>query len=101
MDAEISFETNLRGLERAVRSLESGELGLDAALAEYEGGIRLLAKCHAMLDEAGKKVSLLTGTSEEGEPETADFDAAATFDDTSTQPVRKSKSVVGDEGLPF
>jgi len=101
MDGEISFETNLRGLERAVKALESGELGLDAALAEYEGGIRLLASCHAMLDEAGKKVSLLTGATEEGEPETADFDAAATFDDAGARPVRKTKSVDGNDGLPF
>ena len=80
MDGEASFEANLRQLEKAVKALESGELGLDAALAQYEGGIRLLASCHAMLDAAGKKVSLLTGASEDGAPETAEFDASATFD---------------------
>ena len=98
MDAETSFEANLRQLERAVKALESGELGLDAALGQYEGGIRLLASCHAMLDSAGKKVALLTGTTEEGEPESSPIDASATFDE-AIRPARATKRA--EDGLPY
>lgn len=100
MDTETSFEADLKQLEKLVRSLESGELGLDAALAQYEGGIRLLSNCHAKLDAAGKKVAILTGTNEDGEPETAEFDASATFDGG-----KKKGRIKGDSedesGLPF
>lgn len=100
MDAETSFEADLKQLEKIVRTLESGELGLDAALSQYEGGIRLLSSCHAKLDAAGKKVAILTGANEEGEPETADFDASATFDGgkRAGRIVRNSEDV---DGLPF
>ena len=99
MNAEPSFEANLRQLEKTVKALEGGDLGLDAALAQYEGGIRLLASCHAMLDAAGQKVALLTGATEVGQPETAEFDAAATFEGPSAA-AKGNRS--GDlNGLPF
>lgn len=100
MDADPSFEANLRQLEKTVKALEGGDLGLDAALAQYEGGIRLLGSCHAMLDAAGQKVALLTGATEDGKPETADFDATATIEGSNrvTRPVRGAADV---DGLPF
>ena len=100
MDADPSFEANLRQLEKTVKALEGGDLGLDAALAQYEGGIRRLASCHAMLDEAGKKVSLLTGVAQDGEPETADFDATATIDGARGA-VRPTQASDDADGLPF
>ena len=69
-----------------------------AALGQYEGGIRLLASCHAMLDSAGKKVALLTGTTEEGEPESSPIDASATFDE-AIRPARATKRA--EDGLPY
>ena len=100
MDADPSFEANLRQLEKTVKALEGGDLGLDAALAQYEGGIRLLGSCHAMLDAAGKKVALLTGVAQDGEPETADFDATATIDGARGA-VRPTQASDDADGLPF
>jgi exodeoxyribonuclease VII small subunit len=97
MDGQASFEANLRQLEKTVKALEGGDLGLDAALSQYEGGIRLLASCHAMLDAAGQKVAMLTGVTEAGEPGTAEFDATATFEGPK-RGVRGSEDV---DGLPF
>src|SRR6478752_5679994 len=104
MSTEESFETNLRQLEKTVKALESGDLGLDAALSEYEGGIRVLARCHAMLDAAGQKVALLTGaTDESGEPETAPFDASATFEPPAraARPPTNGPAADDTDGLPF
>lgn len=103
MDAQTSFEANLRQLEKTVKALENGDLGLDAALAQYEGGIRLLANCHAMLDSASQKVALLTGVTEDGQPETAEFDATATFERPAiaAKPNRASGDPGDSSGLPF
>ncbi len=79
-DTEIGFEEALNQLQKAVEALESGDLGLDEALARYERGVNLLARCRAMLDSAERKVALLTGVDAEGNPETAPFDASATVE---------------------
>ena len=103
METDAGFEAGLRQLQQTVTALESGSLGLDAALAHYETGIRLLARCHGMLDEAGRRVALLTGVDEDGTPVTAPFDASATFDGT-VKPARPAiVPANGDEldDLPF
>jgi exodeoxyribonuclease VII small subunit len=72
-EAPPTFEASLRALEQAVGALESGGLDLDAALRSYEQGVRLLATCHAILEDAQKKVLLLTGTGPDGTPTLAPF----------------------------
>lgn len=69
------FESSLRALEETASALESGDLDLDAALAAYERGVRLLSHCKGLLDKAEQRVALLTGVDESGQPETAPFDA--------------------------
>lgn len=90
------FEADLAELEATVRGLEGGELGLDAALAAYERGVGLLARCHGRLDEAQRRVSLLAGVDEAGEPITEPFDASATVETPPTPPAaptpRKKKA---------
>jgi exodeoxyribonuclease VII small subunit len=77
-DSDPGFEDALNELEGLVVALETGELGLDEALARYELGVRLLARCRALLDGAERRVALLTGVDSDGNPLTASFDAAAT-----------------------
>jgi exodeoxyribonuclease VII small subunit len=57
----------LRELERTVANLESGELGIDEALAAYERGVGLLGRCKGLLDVAERKVAVLTGIDEAGQ----------------------------------
>ena len=75
---EIGFEAALEALEHTVEELEGGDLGLDAALAKYEQGVRLLSRCYGMLNGAERAVALLTGVGTSGEPETSPFEATAT-----------------------
>lgn len=77
-DPELSFEAAFVGLERIVAELQGGELDLAAALARFERGVGLLARCQALLDGVDRSVALLTGVGEDGTPELAPFDAAAT-----------------------
>jgi exodeoxyribonuclease VII small subunit len=90
MDPEPSFETDLRSLERIVDDLERGEADLAEALAKYEQGVRLLARCQGVLDQAERSVALLRGVDADGNPVVAAFDATAT---APTEPVlRPGKS---------
>ncbi|MEO1525366.1 MAG: exodeoxyribonuclease VII small subunit [Planctomycetota bacterium] len=60
------FESALADVEKVVHRLESGELGLTEALAEYERGIEKIKLCHETLQRAELKIQLLTQVDEDG-----------------------------------
>ena len=55
-----SFEQAIQRLERIVADMESAELPLEDVLKKYEEGTRLVRLCSQKLDEAEKKIELLT-----------------------------------------
>ena len=57
--AEENFENAMERLETIVQKLEEGDLSLEASLAAFEEGMKLLKFCSAKLEEAEKKVTLL------------------------------------------
>ena len=83
-----TFEESLVELERTVRELEDGRLGLDEALARYEQGVGLIKFCHNQLRQAEQKVLLLTGVDENGQPLLQPFRHEATAV-TKVEPVRR------------
>jgi exodeoxyribonuclease VII small subunit len=58
--AEIKFEEALKKLEKIVEELEQGDLSLDEALKKYQEGIELSRMCSARLENAKKKIDVLT-----------------------------------------
>lgn len=62
-EKEVSFENAMKKLETIVESLESGEISLEAALKQYEEGVRMADLCQKRLTEAQKKVEVLLKTS--------------------------------------
>ena len=110
-DPNVKFEDALRRLERIVDDLDRGEPELSAALAKYEQGVRLLAQCHAMLDQAEQSVALLTGVDASGDPVTAPFDSAAGAEreptpdaPRTTSPRKRAKPTAADDDdrlIPF
>ena len=54
-----NFEDALAELELVAKELESGELGLDAAIARYEDGITYARFCQKKLEEAERKIEML------------------------------------------
>jgi exodeoxyribonuclease VII small subunit len=54
------FETALAELETVVKTLEQGELPLERSLELFERGIALARFCHTRLEEAERRVELLT-----------------------------------------
>ncbi len=54
------FEDALNKLEKIVSELEGGDLPLEESLRLFEEGIRLSRFCNQKLDEAEKKVEILS-----------------------------------------
>jgi exodeoxyribonuclease VII small subunit len=69
--AEVKFEKALERLEKIVDELESGSLDLDDSLKAYEEGVKLIKLCSKKLNEAEKKIEILT--KEEGKLSTKPF----------------------------
>jgi exodeoxyribonuclease VII small subunit len=85
---EPSFEESLAELERMVRELEDGRLGLDESLARYEQGVGLIKRCSNQLREAERRILLVTGMDENGRPVLQAFQHEATAV-TRAEPARR------------
>jgi exodeoxyribonuclease VII small subunit len=109
---ELTFEQALARLEAVVRELESNETGLDKSLERYEEGVRVLKRCRAILDEAERKIRLLTRLDASGRPVTESFDVStaspcdsgenrepvATPQRTTARTVRRAPTEPADRG---
>jgi exodeoxyribonuclease VII small subunit len=58
--SDIKFEDALQRLERIVDQLEGGNLGLEDSLKVFEEGVSLARRCARYLDEAEKRIEVLT-----------------------------------------
>ena len=67
-DVPKRFEEILERLEGLVGRLESGELSLEESLEAYEHGVRLAQAGTERLDEAERRLEVLSGQLREGEP---------------------------------
>ena len=57
---DLSFEKAVERLEAIVETMESGGAGLDAMVASFEEGQKLVKFCSAKLAEIERKVEILT-----------------------------------------
>lgn len=71
----MKFEEALQRLEKTVEQLEAGDVALEQALELFETGITMSRLCAKQLDEAEQRIDVLLNVSEDGEPQTAPFDA--------------------------
>lgn len=58
---ELSLEQSLQQLEQLVQRMEGGEQSLDAALSDFETGIKLVRNCRDSLEQAEQRVQILLG----------------------------------------
>jgi exodeoxyribonuclease VII small subunit len=58
--SDIKFEDALARLEEIVRKLEAGTLPLEDSLKAFEEGIGLARRCARYLEEAEKRIEVLT-----------------------------------------
>lgn len=73
-----TFEESLLELERMVRELEDGRIGLEDALARYEQGVGLIKSCYQQLRQAEQRIVMLAGIDEEQQPILQPFKHEAT-----------------------
>ncbi len=92
---ESSFEESLAELERMVRELEDGNLGLDESLRRYEQGVGLIKRCSQQLREAERRILLVTGMDENGRPILQTFQHEATAV-TRAEPARRARKKADD-----
>lgn len=93
------FENSLAEVERIVAGLESGELDLTESLQQYETGIKQLKRCHAMLDSAEQKVSLLSGFDADGNPITEPIDVSSQRSGTGRSATLPARSKADSSGF--
>ncbi|MCC6680909.1 MAG: exodeoxyribonuclease VII small subunit [Phycisphaeraceae bacterium] len=63
---KLRFEEAIEQLEALIERIESGEIGLEESLQQYEVGAKLIQRCRTILDSAEKKIAELT-EGEDGE----------------------------------
>ena len=56
----MNFAEKMDELEKILKDLEGDSLSLDSALAEYERGGALVRECRAYLEDAQKKITMLS-----------------------------------------
>jgi len=89
---ELSFEDALARLEQIVRQMEQGDVPLEQSLGLFEEGVRLSRHCAARLDEAEKRIAVLS----EGE------DGAVTAADMETgEELERDVPPPDDGDIPF
>ncbi len=101
----LNFEQSLARLEEIARGLEDNKLGLNDSLVIYEEGVKLLRQCQGLLQQAERKIELLTGVDAAGQAVTKPFDADATFSATEAASseqrlTRRRKSPAAKEASP-
>ena len=64
--SDITFEGAILRLEEILKQLEGDKVDLQAALSQYEEGVRLLKNCHGILETAQQKIEFLRGVAADG-----------------------------------
>lgn len=65
---ELTFEEQLKRLDAIVNALETQEVDLEQSLKLFEEGIQLTRHCQKRLQDAKKKVEILTQDSDTLKP---------------------------------
>lgn len=74
MEDNKNFEEMMHKLENIAKDLESGDLSLDDSVKKFEEGMKISKECSKILEDAEKKITILTKDSE-GNLEEENFDA--------------------------
>lgn len=59
------YEQAIEQLEQIIAKLESGEIGLEAGIAQYESGMKLITHCRSVLDRAEQRIRELSVADEQ------------------------------------
>jgi exodeoxyribonuclease VII small subunit len=71
-----NFEDAIERLEGIVRRMEEERIPLEELVENYESGMKLLTDCRGSIDEARKRVEVITKKFENGKAELAPFEVS-------------------------
>ncbi len=94
----MTFEQALAAIESIVQELEEGQLGLEESLARYERGAKLLRQCQVQLQQAERRIELLTGVDANGHPLCEPFEETAEPLETKARQRSRRRSAAGSGG---
>src|SRR5512147_1873993 len=77
----LKFEEAMRRLDEIVRAMESGEIGVEDSIAQYEEAMRLAAHCRQILDQAEQRIQKIQ-LDAAGRPQLTPFEAPAETPET-------------------
>lgn len=75
--SQRTFEQAVSEVEQIVSKLESGKLELAQSLDEYQRGVGTLKECYELLENAERRITLLSGFDADGNPVTEPFEEAS------------------------
>jgi len=93
----LTFEQALAELERIVRELENGQIGLEESLTHYEKGVTLLKRCYGQLQQAEQRMVLLKGLDGDNQPITQPFETAPAPSENNNSQGRIKKTNNGND----
>ncbi|MCE9588939.1 MAG: exodeoxyribonuclease VII small subunit [Planctomycetes bacterium] len=59
-DKPVRFEEAIEKLEAIISDIESGQVGLEECIEQYEQGVKLITRCREVLDKAQTRITELT-----------------------------------------
>jgi exodeoxyribonuclease VII small subunit len=85
------FEEAIDELETIIDQIESGQVGLEECITQYERGMKLVTRCQSILDKAQQRIAELTATAggkleikDQGDAsDSADEETGAELDETN------------------
>ena len=63
-DKQPKFEEAIEQLESIIDRIESGEVGLEECISQYERGMKLIGRCQEILGKAQQRIVELTADSD-------------------------------------
>ncbi len=58
--AKLNLEQAMTQLQEIVEKVETGQIGLEEAIAQYENGCKLVQHCKRILENAERKIEVLS-----------------------------------------
>jgi len=56
---KLSFEEALEQLEAIIQQVETGQIGLEQSIDQYEKGMQLIKYCREILTQAEKRIEII------------------------------------------
>lgn len=87
---ELSFEDAMQRLDEIVGAMETDRMPLEEMICSYEEGITLLKNCRQRLENARRRVEIISADLDAGKASTAPFDATADEEEDASSSTRQS-----------